>query len=1048
MGKKVVIVDVELNTRKANRQAAQLTAEITKLRTERSALNKELKELQKNEAENAEEIRRVSRAIVDKNVQLKENQRALNLVQRSIQANGNSLDEMRAKLSRAQRAVGQFRVGVDGTQDELDQLTKSTKTLSDAVKEQEEEMGDARRSVGDYGKALREAFSGDFSGIFELRENINGLSSALLTPQGLVAGLALGVGTATVAFAKWSQQLEADRAQVEQLTGATGDLSNQLAGASRALEQTFENADAEASLRAINTLTQELGGNLADNFDALNVVAARTGPNFDEVLDIIREYPAQFRDSETSAKEFLAIATQAVTEGFFSDKGIDAIKEGQIRLREMTPAAREAIDAIGLSADEIQSRLEAGTTTLLEETQMIAQQLTTLEADSPAYAQAVADIFGGAGEDAGSRFFEFLANVNTEFDDLEENLTDAQRRQLELAEANRTIETTWNQLFASSGAFFDQAEVGFKQLVAEGLTSAVNGIQSFVNWWIDLYNESVAFRAIFQQVFANVETAFDFVVAVGSQVVNVISTIADGLKAVFTLDFDAFTEALSGGFERSVDIALDFGKDVAENYIEATENTFRAKKIEPVNLLGGGTTEAEEAGKAAGEGYVKGFNQSLDGMKIAEERAKAEEEANKKAIDERLRAQTALIEIELQGLEEGSAARLQKQIELLKAEKEQKLNNERLIAEERLLIEAQTLQEINKLTEKFITDEQAKADEALKAQRERRKAEADAIIKIEEERAARLAELAEEEAEREERARELREEGIEGIRSGAEEIGNLLVSNAEAKAEERIAAIEADETISDSAKEAAIAVVESEKEKSAAYQAGKAIQKAAAIAEVGINLGKQLGQISATAAAISGAFPPVSVALGVAYQAIQSALAVAGAAQRVSQIRALEEGGDGTGGSMTTITVGNGGIKHNGQPVAIDAGAAQRGGFIDRPTISLMSDGQPAIMGEGYKTEYVVPSRMLKIPEIAAAVSGIERRRIRGFEFGGFSNFSLPAYVDGGFSQLGGAAGIGSEALETAFARALNNQPAPIVRVLDIKDGLEARTGVEETGNI
>ena len=62
----------------------------------------------------------------------------------------------------------------------------------------------------------------------------------------------------------------------------------------------------------------------------------------------LRKYPTFFREAGLSASEFVAISTEAVKQGVFGDKGVDAIKEATIRLREMSTSTSEALAGIGL----------------------------------------------------------------------------------------------------------------------------------------------------------------------------------------------------------------------------------------------------------------------------------------------------------------------------------------------------------------------------------------------------------------------------------------------------------------------------------------------------------------------------------------------------------------------------------------------------------------------------------------------------------------------------------------------------------------------------
>lgn len=1043
MGKNKIIVEVDFDAGQAQKQVTGLTASLSKLNTERSDLRKQLKLLQKDEEANSKKIAEVSEALNRNERQTKKTRDSIRLLNRSLDAGSGSLNDNRALLLRLNKSYDSFRVGIDGTEKDLKKLGERVKSVSDEVKEQEESTGRAQRSVGDYGKALREAFSGDFSGLGTLKNDLAGLGTLLSNPATLIAGAGAAAVVATAQFAQYTKGLERDRQEVEQLTGATGELSNKLAGSARALENTF-GTDREDSLKAINTLTAELGGNLDTNFGRLNTIAASTGSNFGEVLEITKEYSAQFRGLNVSAEEFLSIATQTVKEGFFNDSGVDTIKEAIIRVREMTPATREALDAIGISADDIQKRVQAGTTTLFEEVQGISATMAELNEQSPEYGKGLADIFAGPGEVSGPRFFEVLSSINTEFGALESSLTEAQVRQIELAEANETIEQTFNQLFASSGEFFLNAEVGAKKLLAEGLVKLVEGVDLLVNYFIDLYNGSIAVRGAFNGVSAVIKSGFDIAIASVSQFLNIFQTVGSVVKAVLTGEFSSISDIIGDGFSDSANIAKDAGAKVAENFTSAADDTFKRKPIKPFSLLsssGEAKKEGEKAAESFNEGFSKKAKTSLAGARgpEAENRKKAEKEAETKRIkNDKARLKRELLDRKL-----SADRKIELEIKLLQTERDLKLQSDKLLSEERLLIEAETQQKINKLSEERLIQIKSEADAQLNEYNRIQKAKADQLaqdqIRAEEDKIAREEEVG--------NALQLAESQL----SAAQELGAFFTEEANRRADIRIAEIEANENLSESEKAAAIATAEAERERSGAYKAGRAIQKAAAIAELGINLGRQLSSIATTSAQISGAFPPISVPLGIAYGVTNAALALAQSGRRIADIRALEEGGPtGIGGGMTSISIGPGGqITHNGLPVGRDDGLLKRGGFVNTPTLSVLPSGKPAILGENKRAEYVINNDMLKLPSVMSFVSQLEKGRVRGFDVGGSTSVRIPSFQSGGFDAraLSGQ-GFSTEEIKAIIRESVAASPPIYTNVTDVKNGLDNKAQVEEFGNI
>ena len=211
--------------------------------------------------------------------------------------------------------------------------------------------------------------------------------------------------------------------QTAQLTGLTGDGLRELRNEAQAFSTTF-GTDFGETIQAVNALAKGFGITAQDAMrlvqDGMVSGANATG----QFLDILREYPRYFSEAGISAEAFVAITTNAAWQGVFSDKGVDAIKEANIRLRELTPATQAALEGIGMSAEAVQQALRDGSATTFQIMQQVAARLATLPASSAEVGAAIADIFGGPGEDAGLEYIKTLATVETSMDALKAGADD------------------------------------------------------------------------------------------------------------------------------------------------------------------------------------------------------------------------------------------------------------------------------------------------------------------------------------------------------------------------------------------------------------------------------------------------------------------------------------------------------------------------------------------------------------------------------------------------------------------------------------------------
>lgn len=271
-----------------------------------------------------------------------------------------------------------IKLNVDG-KDQIVAATASTRDLKKSLRD----IGGASSGL----KSLTEAFNQTAFAAKNITDVISPMMSALRTYQSTMANAASLTG-------KSGSDLRAYRAEAEALASTFGK-------------------DMEEVLRAANSMSKGFGVSMDDAMQMLRAGLVSGADANGEFLDTLREYPRYFKEAGLSAEEFVAITANAAKQGVYSDKGVDVIKEGNLRIREMTKATQEALDNIGISADDVQEQLQAGTITTFEVMQRVADKLKELPASSSAVGTAIADIFGGPGEDAGLEYIKSLSSVET-----------------------------------------------------------------------------------------------------------------------------------------------------------------------------------------------------------------------------------------------------------------------------------------------------------------------------------------------------------------------------------------------------------------------------------------------------------------------------------------------------------------------------------------------------------------------------------------------------------------------------------------------------------
>ena len=204
--------------------------------------------------------------------------------------------------------------------------------------------------------------------------------------------------------------IEATRTQIQRLTGESGDRLDELTAKAHRLGRVYKEDPAEIA-RAANVMTQQIGGSFDENF-ALIEAGYQKGANLNgDFLDQLKEYPTFIKQVGLSASEMVAITAQANKEGVFSDKALDSIKEANLSLREMGQPQIDALKGIGLEAKDLADK------TAFEAVQMISRSMDG--ATDQAKQLVLADIFKGAGEDAGLGWVEGLGSIDMDINKIE-----------------------------------------------------------------------------------------------------------------------------------------------------------------------------------------------------------------------------------------------------------------------------------------------------------------------------------------------------------------------------------------------------------------------------------------------------------------------------------------------------------------------------------------------------------------------------------------------------------------------------------------------------
>lgn len=457
-----------------------------------------------------------------------------------------------------------------------------------------------------------------------------------------------GVGMAVKWWYDYNKGLEEASRLTSQLTGLSGDEMKAFRNEVQGVADTF-GVDFQEVLESANTLSQQFGISVQEALgyvkDGFVSGANATG----QFTDIVKEYPAYFKEAGLSASQFISITAQSSKMGIVSDKAVDTIKEANIRLREMSTATSEALDGIGISSVEMQKKLQDGSMTTFEAMQQVSAKLNEMADNSPATAAAISDIFGGPGEDAGLQYLRTLKDIETDLDVTKEKAGDLARVQEEQMNSQIELDNTLASLFDATGGSFEEMTATAKTWVNNGIVAMIKGCVELVNWFIDLYNNSMVVRAGVASIAIQFKTAWSIIKNVCIMLVDEIMGLGKIIKGVLTLSWDDVKAGWNQFRQASVKAVKNVVNDTVDAYQEAWSE-IKDGQIEHVKLDvnsvvntgadgagAGGSGGGRGKGKNPGKTKTKGGKGGGKGKDTAAEAAKEEAQLLRKAEDELLK---------------------------------------------------------------------------------------------------------------------------------------------------------------------------------------------------------------------------------------------------------------------------------------------------------------------------------------------------------------------------------------------------------------------------
>lgn len=642
---------------------------------------KDLQQQEKDKTITTNEMKVQTEAI---NATIKEYRYNVRTLQKEIQNNvrteneqEGSLKQLRAQLSNATKAYDEMsRAERDSSKGQ--EMQEHIQDLIEELKEAEEATGRFQRSVGSYYDSMMKAaddlqnteFFGfdvvDDTGIgkvMEMGKSVEDLRvkfgalkntalSLLTNPYFLAMAGVAGVGMAFKWFYDYNKGIEEATRLTQQFTGLTGDEMKSVRNQALAISETFS-VDFGETLQSANVMSKQFGISVSESLKLLQDGFVAGANASDEFLENVKEYPTYLKEAGLNAEQFVAISTNATKQGIFSDKGLDTIKEGNLRLREMTTATAAALDGIGISSEKVQKELQNGSKTTFDIMQEVGNKLKEYPASSAKVGKAIADIFGGPGEDAGLKYIESLGDIEMNMDKVKEQSSDVAKAQEKQVEANKRLKDTASALFDVTGGGFEMMKAQAATFVSKHLTKLLRAI-------INLYNNSVAFRGLIQLIGFAFKSVGQVALAAFNIIIDAIKLVARPVRGLlqmfegfFSFDVkkmrDGFNSVFSGlgnTVKEAWGDLKNFGSGMADAIVGGMKNTFNHANIKiPVSADAPSMATATTDNTKLKDGTnIASTTPKTKKEKAAADKAAKEEAERRKKQEKELQEAIALIQ--------------------------------------------------------------------------------------------------------------------------------------------------------------------------------------------------------------------------------------------------------------------------------------------------------------------------------------------------------------------------------------------------------------------
>lgn len=357
------------------------------------------------------------------NLNDKEQVKILDVINQKVDKNNKLLKDSGSQNEKLKANIGNYTNSIKEAAEELDIFNGGLLGFIERA-----------QTAGGVGNLLTQTFSKITTATYNLAKSFISLA---FTPIGILLTALAGIAYVTKEWYDYNMEIAKTDKLIRGITKTSKEVTAEIRVMANAIQETF-GTPLQESVETAKVLVNEFGITYEEALNQIAEGLIRGQEGNKEYMQSLKEYSTFFAQAGYSVEEFRSIVSAGYDLGMYKDKLPDAIKEFSLSIREQTKATRDAlVNAFGQSfSNELLKGVENGSIGVNEALKKISDEAKKSNLDIQQQAQLTADLFKGAGEDAGGALKIFQA-ITKSHEDQNRALTDLEKSTTRLFEAQR-----------------------------------------------------------------------------------------------------------------------------------------------------------------------------------------------------------------------------------------------------------------------------------------------------------------------------------------------------------------------------------------------------------------------------------------------------------------------------------------------------------------------------------------------------------------------------------------------------------------------------------